>query len=139
MTRVEMVMLLQGIPIFKFCSVEETVRIAAIANEVCFEPGQEIFRLNDSAQALYCIADGEVKLTDETGTERRVTTSDSFGVLEILSGRLRRTTARAASRVVALEIEAEDFFDLLSNNVEIVKALFRELLGEQMTARSPLA
>jgi CRP-like cAMP-binding protein len=128
MTRVERVMLLRSIPLFKFCSVEETVRIAEIAERVTFSAGQEIFRANESARALYCLVEGRVRLYDARGQERMVGPRDAFGVLEILSGRLRRNTAGALEDTVALAIAADDFFDLLSNNVEIVKALFREIL-----------
>ncbi len=54
----------------------------------------------------------------------------TFGVKEILSGRLRTETATATSEALVLAIEAEDFFDLLSHNIEIVKALFRQLLRD---------
>jgi CRP-like cAMP-binding protein len=57
------------------------------------------------------------------------------GVEEILSGRLRRGTATASSDTLVLAIDAEDFFDLLSNNIEIVKSLFRIILQ----SRSPFA
>ena len=32
---------------------------------------------------------------------------------------------------LVLEISAEDFFDLLSHNIEIVKALFRRILEQR--------
>lgn len=124
-------MLLRSIALFKFCSVEETVRIAAIAERVAFAAEQEIYRANESARALYCVVEGSVRLHDARGQERLVGPREAFGVLEILSGRLRRYTARAVAETTALAIAADDFFDLLSNNVEIVKALFREILDSE--------
>jgi NTE family protein len=131
MTRVERVMLLRSISLFKFCSVEETVRIAAIAERVAFGAGEEIYRANESSRALYCVVEGRVRLVDARGQERVAGPREAFGVLEILSGRLRRNTARALEDTIALAIAADDFFDLLSNNVEIVKALFREILDSE--------
>ncbi len=52
-------------------------------------------------------------------------------MLEILSGRLRAEQAVAGEDTLVLEIDAEDFFDLLSHNIEIVKALFRQILKQQ--------
>ncbi len=43
---------------------------------------------------------------------------------------LRTRTARAVSDTLLLAMDGEDFFDLLSNNIEIVKALFRQFLPE---------
>ena len=45
-------------------------------------------------------------------------------------GRLRTGKALAEMDTLVLEIDAEDFFDLLANNIEIVKALFRQLLRD---------
>ena len=128
MPRIEMVMLLQGVDLFKFCSVEEIVRIASIADQRTFEQGQEIYRRRDPARTLYCVVDGEVVLEGEGGDDVRVGRQEAFGVIEILSGRLRSRSARAAGPVNALAIGEDDFFDLLSNNEEIVKALFRKVL-----------
>ena len=56
---------------------------------------------------------------------------ETFGVLEILSGRLRSHAAVAEEDSLVLEISAEDFFDLLSHNIEIVKALFRRVIEQR--------
>ena len=48
-------------------------------------------------------------------------------MLELLSGRLRSGEAVAAESTRVLAIAADDFFDLLSANIEIVKAIFRRL------------
>ena len=62
--------------------------------------------------------------------------SATFGATEILSGRLRNRSATAEQETLVLEIEADDFFDLLANNIEIVKALFRQLLEKEPEATS---
>jgi CRP-like cAMP-binding protein len=50
-------------------------------------------------------------------------------VRDILSGQIRSGDATAGADCRILEIEADDFFDLLSDNIEIVRALFRQLTG----------
>jgi len=52
-----------------------------------------------------------------------------FGVFDILSGRPRLGDAVAVTDTRVLIIEAEDFFDLLSNNIEIVRALFSTVIA----------
>jgi CRP-like cAMP-binding protein len=47
--------------------------------------------------------------------------------MDILSGKPRTAAAVALTTTRAVRIEEEDFFDLLSNNIDIVKALFRHL------------
>jgi CRP-like cAMP-binding protein len=43
-------------------------------------------------------------------------------------------SAWARDDTVTLAVDAEDFFELLSNNIEIVKALFRQLQRQPATA-----
>ena len=130
LAQIEKVMLLRRVDLFAHCSAEEVVRIAAIAGERRFEAGDPIYAANDPAEALYCVVTGRVSVEGENGGERAVGSRGTFGVTEILSGRPRAGGATAESTSVTLAIEADDFFDLLSNNVEIVKALFREILSE---------
>ncbi len=129
LTRIQMVVYLQSVELFTHCTAEQMVRIAGIARQRSLNRRQPIYAVNDSAAALYCVVEGEVSLVDDDqASERRVGPSGTFGVREILSDRLRGEHAVAIADGIALEIDAEDFFDLLSNNIEIVKALFRQLL-----------
>lgn len=128
LTRIQMVVHLQAVELFTYCTAEQTVRIAEIAEERRFAVGSLIYSRNDPAESIYCVVEGTVELESGGSRARRVGPHGTFGVREILSDRLREEQARAATEVVVLALGADDFFDLLSNNVEIVKALFRQLL-----------
>ena len=129
MAQIEMMVFLQGVDLFAHCNAEEVLRLAAIANEQHFEKGEVIFRRDDPADSLYCVVEGKVRLDagDEAGAV--IGTSGRFGVLDILSGRPRLGGATAVADCRVLAVEAEDFFDLLSNNIEIVRALFRTVVA----------
>ena len=133
LTRIQMVVYLQAVDLFTYCNAEQMVRIAGIARQKNLDPGERVYFINDPAEAMYCVVEGAVRLRDASGGERRIDARGTFGVREILSDRLRREEARAETATMALVIDAEDFFDLLSNNVEIVKALFRQLLRHPET------
>ena len=131
LTRIQLVVYLQTVGLFSHCSAEQMVRIAGIARQRGFEARERIYSVNDPAEALYCVVEGEVKLgVPGEPIRRTVKAGDTFGVQEILSDRLRRYEATAQGATKTVVLEAEDFFDLLSNNIEIVKALFRQLLRE---------
>lgn len=127
LTRMQMVVYLQSVDLFVYCNAEQMVRIAGIAHQEHFRSGERIYSANDPAEALYCVVSGEVALERPGGDKRRVGRNETFGVEEILSDRLRGEDAGAVADTSVLAIEADDFFDLLSNNIEIVKALFRQL------------
>jgi AAA family ATP:ADP antiporter len=129
MAQIEMMVFLQGVDLFAHCNAEQVLRMAAIASEHSYDKGEVIFRREEPADSLYCVVEGKVRLDadDETGVV--IGPSGRFGVLDILSGRTRLGDAVAASDSRVLIIEAEDFFDLLSNNIDIVRALFRTVIA----------
>lgn len=127
MARIEMMAFLQGVDLFSFCDADQMLRLAAISNERHCDTGETIYGRGTSADALFCVVEGGVRLVNADGREVEVGPRGRFGVSEILSGRLRDQDALASQPTRVLIIEADDFFDLLSNNIEIVKALFRQL------------
>ena len=132
MAHIEMMVFLQGVDLFAHCNADQVLRLAAIAREHTFEKNEVIFHRNDPADSLYCVVEGKVRLGGGSEAEAVIGRCGRFGVLDILSGRARSGDAMALTETRLLTIEAEDFFDLLSNNIEIVKALFRTVvaLGE---------
>lgn len=130
LARIETVVFLQSADLFSACSAEEVLRISAIAHERSFGAGETIYNVNDRASALYCVVRGGVRIEQNGERRREVGPLGTFGVVEILSGRQRTESAVAAADTLILEIDGDDFFDLLAHNIEIVKAIFRRLLHD---------
>ena len=128
MAQIEMMVFLQGVDLFAHCNAEEVLRLAAIASELNFEKNEVIFRRSDPADSLYCVVEGRVRLDADGEQGAVIGANGRFGVFDILSGRVRLGDAVAVTDSRVLVIEAEDFFDLLSNNIEIVRALFRTVI-----------
>jgi CRP-like cAMP-binding protein len=127
---IEIVVFLQSADLFAYCKAEEILRIARISQPREVAAGERVYEPNDPADALYCVVRGEIALDTDGREVRRVGPLGAFGVAELLSGRLRRSRATADGAALLLVIDAEDFFDLLSSNIEIVKALFRKMLHD---------
>ena len=127
MALIEKVVILQGVDLFANCNAEQVLQLASIANEIWFEAVGAIYQRNEPPNALYCIVEGRVELTAPDLETVGLAAGDIFGTIDILRSQLRSRDATAASDTHALLIEAEDFFDLLGTNVEIVRALFRRL------------
>jgi CRP-like cAMP-binding protein len=128
LARIETVVFLQHVRLLSSCSAEQILRISAISQQSQVAAGSVFYEEGDAPEALYFIVRGGVRLTAADGADRTLGPGATFGATEILSGRLRTGSATAAEDTLALAIEADDFFDLLANNIEIVKALFRQLL-----------
>ncbi|MDJ0838173.1 MAG: cyclic nucleotide-binding domain-containing protein [Acidobacteriota bacterium] len=127
MARIEVILFLREVELFHFCTAEEILRIASIVRERRFEAGRTIYEVNESAEDLYCVVKGMVGLSGKDSDPEPVMPGQAFGYLEILSGRRRDLRAVAREDTLVLAIDEEDFFDLLSNNIEIVKSLFRHM------------
>ena len=127
LAQIERVLFLQEVELFAHCTAAQIVRIAAIASEERFTAGDVVYSVNDPSDSIYCVVEGGVKLENPSHQTVTVGEKASFGVLDILSGRLRSANATAEDPTLTLAIDAEDFFDLLSNNIDIVKALVRFL------------
>jgi hypothetical protein len=135
MALIEKVVLLQGVELFATCTAEQVLQLASISNEIRFRPGDALFKQNDPPDSLYCIVEGRVELTSADHDAHQVVSGETCGVLDILRAELRSRDATAVSETHALLIEADDFFDLLATNVEIVRALLRQLT--QYTVEAP--
>ncbi|MGD8440763.1 MAG: Npt1/Npt2 family nucleotide transporter [Holophagae bacterium] len=129
MANIEMMVFLQGVDLFAHCNAEQVLRLAAIASESQLSRGEVVFRRGEAPDVIFCVVEGRVRLGDDADGGTVVGPSGRFGVLDILSGRPRSGDAIAETDVRLLTIEAEDFFDLLSNNIDIVKALFRSVVS----------
>jgi CRP-like cAMP-binding protein len=127
MAQIEKVVFLQGVELFAFCNAEQLLQLASIASDRSLAAGENIFSSNEPPDALYCVVEGRVGLSGPDRDTTTVSSGETFGVLDILSDQLRARDAVAAADSRLLVIEAEDFFDLMSNNIEIVRALFRQL------------
>lgn len=128
LARIETVVFLQSVDLFSYCKAEEVLRIAAIAQERSFEDGDKIYGVNDPSDALFCVVRGTVKVDSANSGSQLFLPLSTFGGIDILRGRLRTDTATSNGASLLLAIDSDDFFDLLSNNIDIVKALFRHLI-----------
>ena len=128
LARIETVVFLQHLDLLSHCTAEEILRISGIAEERAVAAGETVYEEGRPSDALYCVVRGAVKVSGSDGARVRVGPLKTFGVQEILTGRLRTGPAVADCESLLLAIDARDLFDLLANNVEIVRALFRQLL-----------
>ena len=128
LAQIETVVFLQTAEFFSYCRAEEILRIAAIARERRFATGETIYAENEPSDRFYCVVRGAVQVAAPEEVPVVVGPLGAFGHYDILRGRLRQATATATNDTLVLFFESEDFFDLLSNNIDIVKAIFRHVM-----------
>lgn len=125
---VEKVIFLQEVNIFSETTTENLGYIASITEEKFFEPDQNIFKENQYADSMYIIVSGKVLLTRAGKEITRVGKNEAIGTWALLDDELTIATATAIEETHALQIGRDDFFELLSDHIEITQSIFKSLV-----------
>jgi CRP-like cAMP-binding protein len=124
---IEKVIFLQGIDVFSQVRTDDLAYLAAIADEVSFPPGSELYKVDEPSDSLYLIIDGKVRL-HRGGQEIAVLGArEALGTWALFDTQPRVATATALEDTLALRLAREDFYELLSDHVRIIEAVLRVL------------
>lgn len=124
---IEKVVFLKSVDIFSHATIEELGRVAALTEEVRFEPGETIFRKGEPTDAMYLILAGRVAIEGNGQIVREVTEKQALGTVAALDRNPAVHTAKAMDSVYALKLNAQDFDDILSVDFECVRAVLHAL------------
>jgi CRP/FNR family transcriptional regulator, cyclic AMP receptor protein len=124
---IEKVIFLKSVDIFSHATVEELGRVAALTEEVRFEPGETIFRKGEPTDAIFLILAGRVSIESNGQIVREITDKQAFGTVAALDRNPAVHTVKAINAVHALKLNAQDFDDILSLDFELVRAVLHAL------------
>ena len=126
---VEKVIAFEGVEIFANLTPDQMARIAVIAREVRFAPGELIVDPSNRIDALYIIMEGAVELRHGDEPLSTVGRGHVLGMWAIFDDMdPMRLTAKATEDTQMLRIDREDFYELLSDHTEITPAIFSTLV-----------
>jgi len=121
--------LIRGVGVFSEMRVEELYHLASVAKVVGFPAEAVIFRQNDAPVAFYIVLRGDVGLTRQGSDDQEVVGPEqAVGLYAVLTQEPCVARATALEDTVTIAIGAEDFFNLLSNNTEIVASILRHFV-----------
>ena len=124
---VEKVIFLKSVDIFSHATIEELGRVAALTEEVHFEPGETIYREGEPTDAIYLILTGRVVVEGNGHVVREIREKQAFGTVAALDRNPAVHTVKAIDPVYTLKLNAQDFDDILSVDFELVRAVFHAL------------
>jgi CRP-like cAMP-binding protein len=125
---VERVIALEAVELLENLSPEQLARIAMIAHEVKFPPEKVVLDPTQPADALYVILDGAAELSHNGEVLATAHRNEVLGAWALFDEEPFPVTARTLEDTVLLRIARDDFYDLLSDNVEITAAIFSTLV-----------
>jgi CRP-like cAMP-binding protein len=125
---VEKVIALEGVELLEGLTPQQLARIASIAREVKYPPGKVIFEPAKPMEALYVVIDGSVELSRDGQTLVVAGPNQVLGAWALFDEDPMPLTARSMEDSRLLRIGRDDFYDVLSDDVEITAAMFSTLV-----------
>src|SRR5699024_9550420 len=86
---------LQRLEMFADIPSEQLAQIADICREVHFNENETIYEAGDTADAMYILLDGKVKITRENVVTKKVSKDEAFGIWGCFDRSPRLYTAQA--------------------------------------------
>ena len=125
---VEKVIALEGVELLKNLTPDQLARIATIAKEVHFPPGKVVLDPGKPLDSLYVILEGAVELGKDGGALATAGQGDVLGAWALFDTEPMPVTAKTTEDTKLLRIGRDDFYDLLSDNMEITASIFTILV-----------
>jgi CRP-like cAMP-binding protein len=125
---VEKVIALEGVELLKNLSPEQLSRIASIAREVKYPPNKVILDPATPLDALLVVVDGAVELSRNGDVLHTARQNEVLGAWALFDTDPMPVKAETVEDTRLLRIGRDDFFDLLSDNVEITASIFSTLV-----------
>jgi len=125
---VEKVIALEAVELLKNLSPEQLSRIATIAREVQHPPGKVVLDPKQPLDALYVIVDGAVELSRGAEVLHTAGQNEVLGAWALFDDDPMPFSAKTVEDTRLLRIGRDDFYDLLSDNMEITAAVFSTLV-----------
>ncbi len=127
LSTIEKAILLEKVDHFDSVDGDQLAAIATIASEEVYADGDEIYRAGDAGDRMYLVVDGAVVLRRGDLAIARAEAGEPFGAWALFDGEPRMVTAVAERDCRLLEIEREDFADLMAEDVVVAQSMLRSV------------
>jgi ATP:ADP antiporter, AAA family len=134
LNRVEKGLVLKSIPVFSLMSAEEILVLASIAIEMRLSAGEPLVAEADRP-AIYAMISGELSIEESGKAPIIAEPSDIIGIYETLARVDFEFRASVRKNGIALRINHEDLFDLLSQRSDLLRRILSALFRSQPPPR----
>src|SRR4051812_9706983 len=136
---VQKILALQRLPVFSRIAPDEMAALAAVTQTIVMKAGTPLFA-ESAPVALWVILSGEVSVAEVGGGNQTIAhAGDVIGSLSMLSGQPIGKTADVLRAGVALRLDRDDLFDVLSERPELLRQLFEGMFKIGAEAAVPTA
>jgi len=125
---IEKVIALEAVELLKNLTPDQVSRIASIATEEKLLPGKPVLEAGRPLDSLYVIIDGSVEITRNGERLHVARQYEVLGSWALFDEDPPPVSAVTLEDTRLLRISRDDFFDLLSDNMEIAASIFSTLV-----------
>ncbi len=104
---------LKGVPLFKFLSFDELLRVISLIEEKSFDTGQVVFEEGDEGSALFVLLKGEVEVSKKEVAIATLGEGDHFGELSLIDRSARSATVTALEPCLCLVMSRQCFYEVI--------------------------
>jgi len=130
LTPVERVLILKSADLLKDIGPRRLLDLAEVAHELEISKGETIYREDDSADALYMVVAGRVRIVTGDRTSE-VGVGEAFGTWALVDDASRGHRAECIEDGRTLALRRDEFYDVAAGDLtllqEVVRALARRL------------
>jgi serine/threonine protein phosphatase PrpC len=130
---------IQGMPLFKYLTYQELVKIMNITQLVEVQPDEAIIREGEQGDELYIVLTGTVRVHKGDTDIVDLKDGDHFGEMALIDTALRSADITAKETTKLLKISRPDFFQLIRNEPPLATKLlwsFLQVLSDRLRTTS---
>ncbi len=138
-TILEQAVFLKSVSLFQNIPAERVADIAQVAVETRLPANSVLFREGDRGDSLYIVLYGCVLVEKEGRTLASLTQGSCVGEMAVLDHEPRSADATVVEDSTLLRIDQEAFYEVLSQNHELMNGIIRLLISRLRLAGERLA
>ncbi|MFC5469280.1 Npt1/Npt2 family nucleotide transporter [Cohnella suwonensis] len=121
------VLVLQKIELFAHLSQDDFIRLAHRVEEVSYEPGETICRMDEYGDTMFGIIEGGVRVHRGAETLAHLGVGECFGEMAIIDSGPRSADCTATERTLLLRIERHQVFSFCFQQIDVLKGMVKVL------------
>jgi CRP-like cAMP-binding protein len=133
LTQAERVLILRGADMLNEVEDRHLIGLAEVAREIEILEGDNLYREDDLADALYMVVEGRVRLSTGGRAMSEVGPGEAFGTWSIVDDSERGHSADCIEDGLTLALHREEFYDMAASDLSLLKGVVR-LLAKRLRA-----
>ena len=137
LTTLERAIRLQRVELFSDLETEMLALVASIARQIEVKQGEKLVEEGGPISALYTVLEGKIEMRRGNSVIYSISDNETLGNWALFDRKPSVVSAIAATDTSLLEIDREEFFELLADHSAVTRELFQALFKRVRSLLSP--